>query len=79
LEVLSIIAYNQPVTAHEINQLRGAPNGAALSTLVRRRLVRLDRAERGAPARYATTERFLKLFGLDNLEALPRSEELEKL
>jgi segregation and condensation protein B len=79
IEVLSIIAYNQPITAHEINELRGAPNGAALSTLVRRRLVRLDRSEIGAPPRYATTERFLKLFGLESLGALPRSEELEKV
>ena len=79
LEVLSIVAYNQPATAEKINELRGAPNGAALSTLVRRRLVRLDRpAEDGAKPHYSTTERFLKLFGLESLDALPRSEELEK-
>jgi len=79
IEVLSIIAYNQPVTAQQINELRDAANGAALSTLVRRRLVRLDRPEPGAPPHYATTARFLKLFGLESLDALPRSEELEKL
>jgi segregation and condensation protein B len=79
IEALSIIAYNQPVTAHEISALRGAANGAALATLVRRRLVRLDRPDAGAPPQYVTTERFLKLFGLESLDALPRSEELEKL
>ena len=79
MEVLSIIAYNQPVTADQINQLRGAANGAALTTLVRRRLVRLDRPDDGAPPHYATTERFLKLFGVESVEALPRSEELEKV
>lgn len=79
IEALSIIAYNQPVTAHEISELRGAANGAALATLVRRRLVRLDRPDAGAPPQYVTTERFLKLFGLESLDALPRSEELEKL
>jgi segregation and condensation protein B len=80
LEVLSIIAYNQPATAEEINALRSAPNGTALSTLVRRRLVRLDRpADDGEKPRYSTTERFLKLFGLESLAALPRSEELEKV
>jgi segregation and condensation protein B len=79
LEVLSIIAYNQPITAQEINALRGAANGAALATLVRRRLVRLDRPHGGGPAHYTTAERFLKLFGLESLDALPRSEELEKL
>jgi segregation and condensation protein B len=79
LEVLSIIAYNQPVTAEEIKQLRDAPSGAAISILVRRRLVRLDRRPSGGTPRYSTTERFLKLFGLQSLDALPRSEELEKV
>lgn len=79
LEVLSIVAYNQPTTGEEINRLRGTASGAALATLVRLRLVRLDRpAENGEPARYSTTDRFLRLFGLENLAALPQSEELEK-
>ena len=79
LEVLSVLAYNQPATADHLNELRGAPSGAALSTLVRRRLVKLERpAEGGKSPQYSTTERFLKLFGLESLEALPRSEELEK-
>jgi len=77
LEVLSIIAYNQPVTAERINEIRNAPNGAAISTLVRRKIVRLDRpSEAGAKPHYSTTERFLKLFGLESLDALPRSEEV---
>jgi segregation and condensation protein B len=75
LEVLSVLAYNQPATAERLSELRGAPSGAALSTLVRRRLVKLERCETGSP-QYSTTERFLKLFGLENLEALPRAEEL---
>ena len=79
IEVLSIIAYNQPVMASEIDQLRGAANGAAISSLVRRRLVRLERPENGDPPQYSTTDRFLKLFGLESLAALPRSEELEKM
>jgi segregation and condensation protein B len=79
LEVLSVLAYNQPATADRLSELRGAPSGAALSTLVRRRLVKLERSgEGGKLPQYSTTERFLKLFGLDNLEALPRAEELEK-
>jgi segregation and condensation protein B len=80
LEVLSIVAYNQPVTLEEINGLRNASNGGALATLVRRGLVRLDRpAEAGGKPQYSTTQRFLNLFGLEALEALPRSEELEKV
>jgi segregation and condensation protein B len=79
LEVLSVLAYNQPATAEHLSELRGAPSGAALSTLVRRRLVKLDRAgDGGKSPQYSTTDRFLKLFGLDSLEALPRAEELEK-
>ena len=80
LEVLSIVAYNQPATLALINEIRGTPSGAVLATLVRRKLLRLDRpTSTGEAASYTTTERFLQLFGLENLAALPRSEELEKL
>jgi segregation and condensation protein B len=80
MEVLSIVAYNQPITANQINEIRNAPNGAALSTLVRRGIVRLDRpADKSAQPQYSTTDRFLKLFSLESLDALPRSEELEKV
>jgi segregation and condensation protein B len=79
MEVLSVLAYNQPATAEQLNELRGAASGAALATLVRRRLVKLEwPANAGGPPQYSTTERFLKLFGLEGLEALPRAEELEK-
>jgi segregation and condensation protein B len=79
LEVLSVLAYNQPATVDQLNELRGSACGAALTTLVRRKLVKLDRSEADQPPRYSTTERFLQLFGLENLGALPRSEELEKV
>ena len=80
LEVLSVLAYNQPATAEFLSELRGAPCGAALSTLVRRRLVSVNRPDApGESARYSTTDRFLKLFGLESIAALPRSEELEKV
>jgi segregation and condensation protein B len=80
LEVLSVLAYNQPATAKRLNELRGAPSGAALSMLVRRRLAKLERPKDGSKSpEYSTTERFLKLFGLKTLEALPRAEELEKV
>jgi segregation and condensation protein B len=80
LEVLSILAYNQPITAARLNELRGVPSGSALSTLVRRRLAKVERSvETGGEPRYSTTERFLKVFSLESLDALPRAEELEKL
>jgi segregation and condensation protein B len=78
LEVLAVIAYNQPTTVEEINQLRGRPSGTVLTTLVRRQLVRVARSEdRSKPPRYATTDRFLRSFGLESLAALPQSKELE--
>ena len=78
IEVLSVVAYNEPVTIDQLNELRGAPSGTALSTLVRRKLVRLERPHEGASPHYRTTQRFLRLFGLETLAALPRSEELER-
>jgi segregation and condensation protein B len=80
LEVLSVLAYNQPATAEQLNEIRGESCGAALATLVRRKLAHLDRpADKSGPPTYSTTDRFLKLFNLENLTALPRSEELEKV
>jgi segregation and condensation protein B len=79
LEVLSIVAYQQPITAETINAQRGAPSGGVLQTLVRRELVRLERpANQGQCPVFSTTDRFLRLFGLENIAALPRSEDLGK-
>jgi segregation and condensation protein B len=80
IEVLSVLAYNQPATLEQLNELRGSACGAALSTLVRRKLAQIEHpTSAGEPAYYSTTERFLQLFGLENLAALPRSEDLEKV
>lgn len=80
VEVLSIVAYHQPTTAEAINALRAAPSNAALTWLVRRKLVRMDQpADRRGKPSYRTTDRFLRLFGLESLAALPRSEELDKI
>jgi segregation and condensation protein B len=78
VDCLAIIAYNQPVTAEQIDRLRGKPSGQILSQLVRRDLLRIERpAEKKAKPTYSTTSRFLDLFGLDGLQELPRSQELE--
>jgi segregation and condensation protein B len=80
LEVLSIIAYNQPTTAETINELRSAPSGTALNWLVRRKLVSVEPpSEPQQSTRYVTSPRFLQLFGLETISALPRNEELEKV
>src|SRR5262249_53368604 len=80
VEVLSIVAYNQPTTVADVNELRGATSGPVLASLVRKKLLRMERPEdRSQPPRYWTTDRFLRLYGLESVSALPRSEELEKI
>ncbi|MBL9125772.1 MAG: SMC-Scp complex subunit ScpB [Planctomycetaceae bacterium] len=81
LEVLSLVAYNEPQTAEEITTARGGrPSGAVLSQLVRRGLLRIEQTNvAGTRTRsYYTTPRFLKLFKLESLDDLPRGEDLEK-
>jgi segregation and condensation protein B len=79
VDVLAIVAYHQPVSAEQIERLRGKPSGAILAQLVRRDLLSIERpaAQKSKPA-YSTTSRFLDLFGLGGIEELPRSQELER-
>ncbi len=78
VETLAIVAYRQPISAEEVNRLRGVPSGGVLSHLVRRRLLCLERpAHAPRKAYYRTTERFLELFGLQSLADLPQSEEAQ--
>jgi segregation and condensation protein B len=76
LEVLALVAYNQPLTSEDVTRLRGRTSGPILAQLVRRQLLRIERPQ-ATPraARYFTTPRFLKLFGLDGLDDLPRGQE----
>jgi segregation and condensation protein B len=77
IEVLSIVAYYQPLTLEKINELRGISSGGLLASLVRRKLVAITRTEdRPNVPDYVTTERFLRLFHLRKLEDLPQNEEL---
>jgi segregation and condensation protein B len=81
LETLAIIAYRQPVTRPEIEQLRGVDSGGVLETLLERRVVRIaGRKEApGRPIMYATSPEFLEVFGLRDLEGLPDLEEFKEL
>lgn len=76
LEVLSIVAYNQPVTRSSIEFIRGVNSDGSLSKLVELGLVdevgRLDAP--GRPVLFGTTEEFLRCFGIDSLENLPEIE-----
>ena len=79
IDVLSIVAYRQPISRDEVDDLRGHQSGSLLSQLVRRRLLKLQpkSSDRPKPT-YHTTERFLKLFALDDLGDLPQSEDLDR-
>ena len=78
IDVLAIVAYQQPLTSEQISRLRGKPSGHVLAQLVRRGLLRIERMQtKRRTAQYFTTDRFLKLFGLKGLEDLPQSEDLE--
>jgi segregation and condensation protein B len=81
LETLAIVAYRQPVTRPEIEQLRGVDSGGVLDTLVERNLIRIaGRKEApGRPLMYTTTSDFLELFGLKDLESLPDLAEFREL
>lgn len=73
LEVLAIIAYSQPITAPEIQEIRGTDPSYALRVLLERRLIRIVGRRRvvGRPMLYGTTREFLMHFGLDSLADLP--------
>lgn len=79
VDVLAIVAYNQPLSREAVDKLRGKPSGPVLNQLVRRELLRVDRPDNAPQTpRFSTTDRFLDLFGLDSLADLPRSQDLER-
>lgn len=79
LETLAIITYKQPVTRVEIERLRGVDSGWVIDSLVVKKLVReVGRSDTvGRPYLYATTEGFLRHFGLENISSLPPLPESE--
>src|SRR5438105_1097904 len=81
LETLAIIAYRQPLTRTEIEQVRGVAVDGVMQTLLERGLIeQLGRAEVvGRPMTYGTTALFLEYFGLRRLEDLPAADELRRI
>ncbi len=81
LETLAIIAYRQPVTRAEVEQVRGVNIDGTMQTILERGLViQSGRAEVvGRPALYGTTPLFLEYFGLRGLEDLPAADELRRI
>jgi segregation and condensation protein B len=81
LETLAVIAYKQPVTVPEINDIRGVDSGGVIGTLLDRKLITTAGRKQviGRPILYKTTNEFLMRFGLKDVNELPSMEEFEKL
>jgi segregation and condensation protein B len=81
LETLAILAYRQPITRPEIDDIRGVDSGATLKMLLERRLIRVlgKKEEPGRPLLYGTTREFLEFFNLRDLKDLPTLREFYEL
>jgi segregation and condensation protein B len=81
LETLAVIAYKQPVTAPEVNEIRGVDSSAVFGSLLARKLIVTAGRKQviGRPILYKTTREFLLRFGLKDLSELPSMEEFEKM
>lgn len=81
LETLAIVAYKQPVTKPEIDQIRGVSSSDIVNSLVDKSLLEIKGKKDaiGKPFLYGTTIEFLKVFGLNNLEELPKLKDAEEL
>jgi len=80
LETLAIIAYRQPITLPEIQEIRGVNSATVLKTLFEKRLITTagKKPVVGTPFFYRTTSEFLVRFGLNQLDELPKPEEIEE-
>ena len=81
LETLAIVAYRQPVTRPEIEEIRGVDCGAVVKALLERKLVKIlgKKEEPGRPILYGTTREFLEFFALKDLASLPTLREFHEL
>ena len=81
LETLAVIAYKQPITVPEINEIRGVNVGGVIKTLLEKRLITTAGRKEviGRPILYRTSKQFLMRFGLSDLEELPSLKEFEQL
>ncbi len=81
LETLAIVAYRQPITRPEVDNVRGVDSGSALRMLAERSLIKIlgRKDEPGRPLVYGTTARFLEFFGLSALQDLPTLQEFSDL
>ncbi len=81
LETLAVVAYKQPVTAPEVNEIRGVDSSGVFGSLLARKLIATAgrKPVLGRPILYKTTKEFLMRFGLKDVSELPSMEEFEKM
>ena len=81
VETLAVVAYKQPITAPEIQEIRGVDPQGSIKTLLEKRLIRIAGKKKvvGRPFLYATSKQFLMHFGLGSIDDLPPIEDFERL
>lgn len=81
LEVLSIVAYKQPIVKSEVDEIRGVESGHLMRALMEKGLVNFEGKSDlpGRPMQYGTTRKFLEIFGLRNLKELPTLSQIDEL
>ncbi|MBX3043411.1 MAG: SMC-Scp complex subunit ScpB [Candidatus Kapabacteria bacterium] len=81
LETLAVIAYKQPVSKPEIEQIRGVNSNEVVNSLIEKKLIKIaGRSESlGKPLLYATTVEFLRTFSINSIDDLPKLKELEEI
>jgi len=80
IDVLSIVAYHQPISREQVDKIRIRKSGSLLTQLLRRQLLDIRTTDTSPPKRqYVTTEKFLNMFGLEGLEDLPQAHEVSSI
>ncbi len=81
IETLAIVAYKQPITKPEVDEIRGVDSGYMLRQLMEKALVEVSGRLKapGKPLLYITTEHFLKHFGINSIDELPKPREIEEI
>ncbi len=81
IETLAIVAYKQPITKPEVDDIRGVDSGYMLRQLLEKALIEVSGRLKapGKPLLYVTTEQFLKHFGINSIDELPKPREIEEI
>jgi len=81
IETLAIVAYKQPITKPEVDEIRGVDSGYMLRQLLEKTLIEVSGRLNapGNPLLYVTTEHFLKHFGINSVDELPKPREIEEI